>query len=150
MSFKYAPRAALVSAVVSTVLATAVFAQDGLKIADPYARAASPNAKAGAAFMIIENHTATEDRLLSASSDVAARVELHTHIDDGNGTMQMREVEDGFVIPAGGAHVLGRGGDHVMFMGLTRSLKEGDTVTVTFTFEKAGEMVVDIPVDLDR
>ena len=77
-------------------------------------------------------------------------MELHTHIDDGNGTMQMREVEDGFVIPAGGAHVLGRGGDHVMFMGLTRSLKDGDTVTVTFTFEKAGDMTVEIPIDLDR
>lgn len=150
MSFNYTPRVALVSVVVSTLLTTAALAYDGLKIADPYARAASPNAKAGAAFMIIENHTATEDRLLSASSDVAARVELHTHIDDGNGTLQMREVEDGILIPAGGAHVLGRGGDHVMFMGLTRSLEDGDTVTVTFTFENAGEMKVEIPVDLGR
>jgi copper(I)-binding protein len=150
MSFKPVSRGAILLAVTSFLMITPALAHDGLKIADPYARAASPNAKAGAAFMVIENHTEAEDRLLSASSDVAVRVELHTHIDDGNGTMQMRQVEEGFVIPAGGAHVLGRGGDHVMFMGLTRSLMDGDTVSVTFTFEKAGDIVVDIPVDLNR
>jgi len=119
-------------------------------VEDAYARAAGVNAKAGAAFMEISNHTPEDDRLLSATSDVAARVELHTHKDMGGGVMQMSHVEEGFVIPAGETHMLERGGDHVMFMGLNRSLNDGDVVTVTLTFEKAGEMVVEIPVDLNR
>jgi copper(I)-binding protein len=64
--------------------------------------------------------------------------------------MRMMEVEEGFAIPAGGSHALARGGDHVMFLGLTRSLEHGDTVTVTLTFEQAGDVEVEIPVDLER
>lgn len=125
----------------------AVPAMAGITIIDPYARAASPVAKAGAAFMQIENTAETADRLISASSDIAVRVELHTHVDQGGGVMQMTHVEDGFVIPAGGTHALSRGGDHVMFMGLKRPLEQGETVTVTLRFEQAGDIVVDIPVD---
>lgn len=121
-----------------------------IQIEAPYARAATPTAKAGAAFMVIENTGAAADRLIGASSDAAARVELHTHEDMGEGVMRMVHVEEGFEIPAGASHMLMRGGDHVMLMGLTRSLTQGDTVTVTLTFEQAGEVVVSMPVDLER
>ncbi|MCI5097450.1 MAG: copper chaperone PCu(A)C [Rhodobacteraceae bacterium] len=131
-------------------LAGAAVAGDAIKIMDPYARSARPGAPTGAAFMGIMNMSGEADRLIGASSDIAKRVELHTHIDAGDGVMQMRHDEDGFEIPAGGTHMLQRGGDHVMFMGLSQSLEQGDTVTVTLTFEKAGDMVVEIPVDLER
>ena len=121
-----------------------------ITIEDAYARAASPKAKAGAAFMILNNTGTEDDRLLSASSDIAARVELHTHKDMGDGVMKMMEVEEGFVIPGGGSHALRRGADHVMFMGLKQALNQGDSVTVTLTFEAAGEVVVEVPVDLER
>lgn len=123
---------------------------DGITITEPYARAASPKAKAGAAFMVIENTGTTPDRLVSAASDIAHRVELHTHQDMGEGVMRMVHVEEGFEIPAGGRHMLMRGGDHVMFMGLKQSMLQGDMVSVTLTFEAAGEVEIEIPVDLDR
>ena len=100
--------------------------------------------------MTIENTGDTADRLLDAASEVAARVELHTHIDDGNGVMQMRQIEGGLDVPAAGHHMLTRGGDHVMFMGLNRDFVNGDSISVTLTFEHAGEVVVEIPVDNDR
>lgn len=128
---------------------TQAFAGD-LMIMDPYIRTSGAAGKTGAAFMQIGNHGTEDDTLIAASSDLAKRVELHTHIDAGNGVMQMREVEGGFPVPAGGMHMLQRGGDHIMFMGLTRKIKTGDMVTVTLTFEKAGEMTVEIPVDLER
>jgi len=121
-----------------------------ISIEDPYARASTMMSKSGAAFMTIVNSGTTDDRLVKAASDVADKVELHTHIADGNGVMRMVEVEDGFPVPAGGTHVLERGGDHVMFLGLTRPLEQGDSVEVTLTFEQAGEMVVEVPVDLTR
>ncbi|AUC54324.1 copper-binding protein [Sagittula sp. P11] len=133
---------------VALILATPVFAD--IEVVDAYARAASPTAKAGAAFMVIRNTGSEGDRLIAAASDIAARVELHTHKDMGEGVMKMMHVEEGFAVPAGDMHALARGGDHVMFMGLTRPMAQGDTVTVTLTFEKAGEVVVDIPVDLER
>ena len=119
-------------------------------VKDAYARSAMATAKTGAAFMVIENTGDSDDRLVSATSDAAMKVELHTHVADGNGVMKMMEVEEGFVIPANGQHALARGGDHVMFMGLTGPFVQDETVTVTLTFENAGEMVVEIPVDLER
>lgn len=135
-------------AAVAALMGSAAMAEVVVK--DAYARAAGKAAKAGAAFMMIENTGNADDRLVSVSSDVAHRTELHTHKDLGDGVMKMMHVEEGFLIPAGGMHMLKRGGDHVMFMGLKRSLNDGDTVSVTFTFEKAGEQVVEIPVDLKR
>ncbi|MEL6620815.1 MAG: copper chaperone PCu(A)C, partial [Pseudomonadota bacterium] len=89
---------------------------------DPYARAASPSAKAGAAFMMLQNTGDTDDRLIAARTDVAKRVELHTHVETGDGIMKMQEIEGGIALPAGGTHHMMRGGDHVMLMGLTGPL----------------------------
>ena len=100
--------------------------------------------------MIITNNGQTEDRLLSASSDAAQRVELHTHKDLGDGVMKMTEIEEGIPLPAGGSHEMKRGGDHVMFMGLNTPLEQGGEVAVTFTFEQAGDLEVIIPVDNER
>ncbi|MCT4558295.1 MAG: copper chaperone PCu(A)C [Pelagimonas sp.] len=131
------------------MLAMPAFAGD-IMIKDPYARSAGKMAKAGAAFMVIENMGAEDDRLINATSDVSKKVELHTHKEVSDGVMKMVHVEEGFAIPAGGKHMLKRGGDHVMFMGLNGPMEHGDTVSVTLTFEKAGDMVVEIPVDLER
>ncbi|WP_372604254.1 copper chaperone PCu(A)C [Actibacterium sp.] len=121
-----------------------------ITVEDAYARASTMGAVSGAAFMEIHNAAEVEDRLVAVRSDVAQRVELHTHISDANGVMQMVEVEEGFAIPAGGVHALARGGDHVMFMGLNRPLVQGEMIELTLTFEQAGEVVVQVPVDLNR
>lgn len=146
MSFKTFA-AATVAAI---VLAVPAFAEIMIKVDDPYARVAGASATAGAAFMVIENAGDEADQLIEARSDVAKKVELHTHKENADGVMQMMHVKEGFAIPAGGKHMLMRGGDHVMFMGLNQKLKHGDTVSVTLVFEKAGEMTVDVPVDLER
>ncbi len=123
---------------------------EGIMVDDPYARVSTKMSKSGAAFMTIRNHTGEDDRLIGAASDVAQKVELHTHIADGEGVMKMVHVEEGFAIPAGESHALARGGDHVMFLGLNHGLAHGDMVDVTLTFEKAGDVQVQIPVDLER
>lgn len=143
-------RSLFAASAVTFTLASACLAGDAVSVMDPYARASTANAKSGAAFMVLMNHTDTDDRLIGAASDVAKRVELHTHKENADGVMQMLHDKDGFEIPAGGKHMLMRGGDHVMFMGLTKSLKDGDTVSLTLTFEKAGDITVEIPVDLKR
>jgi periplasmic copper chaperone A len=148
MSFRTSGLAVLCA----TAVAFPAFAGDAsnIRIEDPYARVSSASAKSGAAFMVIQNTGATDDRLIAAQSDVAKKTELHTHKQDANGVMQMMHVEEGFAVPAGGMHMLARGGDHVMLMGLNQSLAHGDVVSVTLTFEQAGDVTVDIPVDLER
>ena len=143
MSFKSFSLAALIATL-------PLGAAADIMIMDPYARASSPAAKAGAAFMVLHNTGDQDDRLIGVSSDVSKLTQLHTHIDDGNGVMKMTHVEDGFEIKAGEKLMLERGGHHVMVMGLNDSLDQGEMISVTLTFENAGDKVVEIPVDLKR
>lgn len=145
MSFK----STLLAGVAALSFALPAFA-DGIMVHDPYARASAAMSQSGAAFMEIMNQTDTDDRLIDARSDVAERVELHTHQEDANGVMRMIHVEEGFAIPANETHALARGGDHVMFLGLTRELAHGDELELTLVFENAGEVTVTVPVDLER
>lgn len=138
---------AAVAATVALALPIAAAAHDGVRIVDPYARL---SAKSGAVFFKMENHAMEDDRLIAARTDLAQKAELHTHIDDGNGVMQMREIEGGIPIVGMEQHSLVRGGDHVMLMGLARSLQDGDTFTLILTFERTGDVTVEVPVDNDR
>jgi copper(I)-binding protein len=120
-----------------------------ITIEDAYARSSGAMAKTGAAFFVIKNTGHDADRLIAATSDVAKIAELHTHI-EADGVMKMRRDEDGFEVPAMGAHALQRGADHVMFMGLNGPMVQGETFEVTLTFENAGDITVTVPVDLER
>ena len=137
-------------ACVAASFALPALACDGLDVAGPYARVSTMMSQSGAAFMTLANHGSADCRLVGARSDAAARVELHTHTEDDAGVMRMREVEGGIAIPAGGTHELARGGDHLMFLGLTTGLKQGDEVAVTLLFEDGAETEIVIPVDLER
>lgn len=140
----------MATALVAAAFATSALAEGTIQIDDAYARSSGQHAKAGAAFMMIVNNGDTDDRLIGVDSDAAARIELHTHEVDANGVAKMVHLEEGLVIPAGETHMLARGGDHVMFMGLTQPFENGATVPVTLIFEKAGPVELEIPVDLDR
>ena len=134
----------------AVAFALPAFAHDGVHVSDAYARVSGPAAKSGAIFLTIENHSAEDDRLLSAATDVAAVAELHTHKETADGVMQMLKVEEGFAVPAGESHVLARGGDHVMLMGLNRSLVDGDIIHLTLTFARGEVVELDVPVDSKR
>ena len=143
-------RTVLFSAALAATAAMALADSGQIAIHDAYARASTPMSRSGAVFMVIDNHGAAPDRLIAARSSAADISELHTHLSDPNGVMRMVKVEDGFEIPAGGSHALARGGDHVMLMGLTAPLTEGGSLSLTLTFEQAGEITVEVPVDLNR
>jgi len=120
-----------------------VFA-DGLKIKDPRARPSLGVAKNSVTFFTIHNMTGTADKLLSVHSDVAKKVELHTHLKE-NGIFKMRPVE--FIeIPANGKVELKSGGLHVMIIGVHSKLKIGDSFKLKLNFEQAKPMTITIPV----
>ena len=112
-----------------------------------YARAATPNAKTGAAFMQITNHSESADRLVGVLSNAAKRVELHTHEETSDGVMMMIHVDEGFAFEPNETISLARGGKHVMLMGLNAPLVQDETVSITLIFENAGEVPVIVPVD---
>lgn len=137
-------------AAAAAIFAMPAFACDGITVSDPYFRTSGAMARSGAAFMVLNNAGDSDCQLVGARSDLSPRLELHTHIQIGDGIMQMREVEDGFRIPAHGSHTLERGADHVMFMGLTHVPEQGDDVEVTLIFADGSELPVTVVADNER
>lgn len=99
----------------------------------------------GAAFFTVTNNGSEADRLVAASSPVAQVVEIH-EIKDNNGVKEMRPLENGLELPAGETVKLAPGGYHIMMIGLTQDLTAGMTFELTLTFEKAGDVLVTVPV----
>ena len=141
---------AVVMAVVSVKMSPLDQSDAAFVVEDAYLRTSMPTSQAGAAFMTLTNRTGTDDRLLGARADIADRVELHTHDQDADGVMRMSRIEGGIALPDGSEHRLARGGDHLMFLGLSRPLVQGEIIPVTLDFEAAGDVLIQIPVDLER
>ncbi|WP_432000415.1 copper chaperone PCu(A)C [Streptomyces sioyaensis] len=110
-----------------------------LKVADAYMPQPVTQDMAGAYFTV-KNSGGTADKLTSVTSDLAKDISLHKTV----GT-KMEQVNS-LPVPANGELALGRGGNHLMFMGLTRKPAEGDKVTVELHFATAKPIKVEVPV----
>ena len=121
---------------------------ENILVNDAYVRASSKMAKSAAAFMDIKNTSSQDDRLLDVKSKVAKRVELHTHIKSDDGVMKMRRVDDGFLISGNDTLRLERGGNHIMFMGLSQPFVNGESISITLFFESAGPLDLEIPIKM--
>jgi Uncharacterized protein conserved in bacteria len=142
-------RAALAAAI---LVVTPAFAHNGvihlgnINISLPFTRATLPNAPVAGGFLTIENTGTESDRLISLASEIADETQIHEMAMQGD-VMKMRPLTEGLEIPAGETVVLAPGGFHIMFMGLKQTLVEGETITVTLTFEKAGTVDVVLPIE---
>ena len=123
--------------------ALAAQAQTAPRVDAAWARPTVAGQAGGGGYLKITGGS-TADRLLSARSSVAKIVEMHSMEMDGN-MMRMRPIE-GIDVPAGQAVELSPGGKHLMFMGLNKTLKAGDSFPLTLRFQKAGEVKVDVKV----
>jgi hypothetical protein len=114
-------------------------------IGHPWARATVGESSNGAAYLTLTNTGNGVDSLVSASTPVAEKAELHTHLVE-NGVMKMRPV-DGINIAPNSTIELNPGGLHIMLMGVKAPLKEGATFPLTLTFQKAGTISVLVLVE---
>ena len=117
-----------------------------LVITQAWTRATPNGAKIGGGYLTIENKGTAPDRLVSASSDAAAKLEVH-EMAMQDGVMKMRPLDNGLTIDPGKTVKLAPGGYHLMMFDLKNPLKQGETVPVTLKFEKAGEVKVTLAVE---
>ena len=95
-------------------------------------------------YFSITNAGSSADRLLSVSTPVAGKVELHeSRLVDG--VMEMREVAS-VECPAGATVKATPGGLHVMLLGLTAPLAPGSDFNVSLHFRDAGVLTLKVPV----
>ena len=114
-----------------------------IEVSQAWARATTSTARVGGVFLTM-TATGGSDRVVSASSPVAERVELHETIREGD-VMKMREVLHLSVRPDQPT-VLKPGGHHIMLIGLKQQLKRGATFPLTITFERAPSVTTTVTV----
>lgn len=86
------------------------------------------------AFAELENTGDSDVRVVSVSSPVSSRTELHETAPAAGGAMTMREMDGGLTIAAGSVHSLAPGGDHLMLMDLIEPATPGTDIVFTLTF----------------
>lgn len=118
-----------------------------LTVEAAWARATPPGAPTGAAYFVVDN-PGDGDRLVSVSTPVAERAELHRSVEaEGSSRMEhLSEVD----IPAGDRVRFAPRGYHVMLMELGAPLDEGARFPLTLSFERAGDMTVEVEVEAIR
>ena len=98
-----------------------------------------------AAYGTITNNGDADVTLVAASVPLDVTVEIHETIMGDDGTMQMQEVPEGFVVPAGGSFTLEPGGPHIMLIDIDPAAIVG-TIDVTMIFDDGTEVTVGAPV----
>lgn len=140
----------ILSLVAALFLAVPALAHDvkvgDLEIIHPHIPQPAGSAKAAGGYVAIHNSGAEADRLIGVETDIAAKAETHESKVDANGVGTMEHVES-VEIPAGQTVNLEHGGYHIMFMGLTGPLLEGEMHKVTLIFEKAGPVDIEFMID---
>jgi copper(I)-binding protein len=114
-----------------------------IQIISPWMMAADNGANT-AAFMLLKNTGSEVDRLVKVEFDGAMETDIH-ETKMTNDMMEMSPVE-ALEIPAKGQVELKSGSYHVMMMGLTSAVKNGEKVKLTLTFEKAGSATIEMEV----
>ncbi len=117
-----------------------------LVVVSPWTRATPGGAKIAGGYLKVTNNGKSPDRLVSAASAGADRVEIH-EMSMTEGVMKMRPLTDGLIIKPGETVELKPGGFHMMFMDIKQPLRQGDTLKATLQFEKAGTLDVSFSVN---
>ena len=115
-----------------------------LTVSEARSRPTSPGATVAGGYLTITNPGAEADRLIRAASPRAARTELHEMAMDGT-MMTMRPVTS-IEVPAKGSVKLEPGGFHLMFLDIPKPFVANETIPVSLTFEKAGQVDVELIV----
>lgn len=115
--------------------------QGGIEISEARFHPPLPSQTIGVGFLTFENKGA-KDRLLSVSSPVSDRIELHNHQNVG-GVMRMRKVE-AIELPKGGQVKLESGSYHIMIFNADMEL--GEETTLTLDFETAEDVTIVVPI----
>jgi copper(I)-binding protein len=124
---------ALAGAAQAQTVKTGALTLSGLQL-----RATVKGVPTSAAYLTIENHGKSADKLIDIACGCAASAMMHrTEMRNGVSSMNMvGEVE----IPAGGKVEFKPEGLHVMLVGLKKPLKTGRTQMMTLRFQKAGKV----------
>lgn len=111
---------------------TAATQASAITVSDAWVKTADSGMTAG--FGTFSNDSEEDVNIVGVKTPAAAMSELHETVEDETGTMVMRRIEGGFVLPAGSDFLLEPAANHLMMMDLSDALHAGDEVPFTLEF----------------
>lgn len=140
---KYSAARALPALFLLLASALPAIAGDAPVVSDAWARATPPGVDVGAVYMTILGGD-QDDRLVGASTPRAAMAHLHEVV-EGQDVAKMRPVES-VTVPAGKPVSFAPKGLHVMLMGLSAPLVEGQAFPLVLEFAGSPSQTVTVTV----
>ena len=116
----------------------------GVSVSDAWAPRSLAGAHNGVAYFTLAYPSGPPDHLVSLSTPVAQRAELH-RMDMTNGVMSMRPA-GALPLNAGDSVRLAPEGLHLMLIGLKAPLKVGERFPLTLTFEHQPPLTIEVEV----
>ncbi|MBF0421531.1 MAG: copper chaperone PCu(A)C [Magnetococcales bacterium] len=114
------------------LVALAAYADESVRIINPWVMAAPPTVQTLAAYMDIQNDAKVDMTLVQIQSPKFAKVEIHesTHTHDMAAMVPHKDLP----IPSGKKVSLKPGGLHLMLINPQLAIREGDSVPLSLTF----------------
>ncbi|MBL4917766.1 copper chaperone PCu(A)C [Szabonella alba] len=119
--------------------------QGDIELIHPHIPQPVASARAAAGYLGIVNEGPEADRLIGIESRIAAKIDLH--VTEHHGGVARMVALEAVEIPPGEVVLLEPDGMHIMLMGLTTPLVEGEMHPVTFIFERAGRIDTEFQID---
>lgn len=128
---------------VAALMALTAFGAPKITIRDPWVSVPVGKQQMTAGFLTLRNDGA-DNALVAASCDAVKNLELHEMKESG-GRMRMEMLAE-IELPAGEEVRLQPGGLHLMMIGFTRPIREGDVLSVRLRFADGSTADVKMPV----
>ena len=128
---------------IPSISVPSIIAQD-IEIQKAYIRETLPGNQISSAYMTIVNHGNKAIKLVSITSNVSPRIEIHAHT-MANGMMKMEQL-DAISVKANAQVLLQPYGLHLMIFNLKKGLKAGQVVALKLHFADQQVVSINVPV----
>lgn len=133
----------LAPAFAAALLASGCAKEQELQVTDAFVRMPAVPANPAAGYFTVRGGPA-DVNLISVSSTVAIRAEMHETMAGDHNMASMKPVEQ-IAVPAGAAVKFEPGGRHVMFWNINPGIKPPKTMPLVFAFSNGERITVDAP-----
>lgn len=130
---------------VSRIHPEPVAARQGTAVIHPWAKGGARAGTAMPMYVVLQNNSTTEERLLEVSSPMADRIEINRLVREAGliHTSVLTEV----VLPPGGRLAFRPGERQITLIGARAPIEPGSFIPLTFTFERGGRLTANLRVE---
>nr|WP_319555886.1 copper chaperone PCu(A)C [uncultured Vibrio sp.] len=134
-----------IAALVTSLASAHEYTTNSIQIDHPWSLEAPPNATVIAGFFQLKNLSTKDDFLISATTPIAERVEIHQH-EMSDGVMKMKKI-DNVRISSMKSVMFEPGGYHLMIFNPEPSFRQGERFPMTLEFRNAGKVAIQLAVE---